>query len=259
MGNDETRRDEALNCLQTDCGLNALIPRFAVTIAEGVRCNIVGHNMAILIYLMRIIQALSSNPNVSLERCLHDIIPSVMSCILSRRITLNIQSESQWKLRVFSSQLLALIVKTYNNRIPNIFSRITLALSRPFYDTNCSMTTLYGALYAIRELGFEAIRSVLIPKVPSIYNTLQRAESNKNLPFERTHVDKVYSFLTETLVNFATKDQRCATELKTLEDFCTSFGGFGEEVYNACKTTATNTSNHNNNSSNNNIWVDRAL
>lgn len=34
-----------------------------------VRCNIAQHNLAILIYLMRMIQSLASNQTISLERC----------------------------------------------------------------------------------------------------------------------------------------------------------------------------------------------
>lgn len=36
VGNDEAKRIEALNCIQMDPGLQALVPRFSLAIVEGV-------------------------------------------------------------------------------------------------------------------------------------------------------------------------------------------------------------------------------
>ena len=52
VGSDETRRAEALQSLACDSGLHQMLPRLCTFIAEGVRVNVVQHNLAILIYLM---------------------------------------------------------------------------------------------------------------------------------------------------------------------------------------------------------------
>ena len=52
VGSDETRRAEALQSLACDPGLHQMLPRLCTFIAEGVRVNVVQHNLAILIYLM---------------------------------------------------------------------------------------------------------------------------------------------------------------------------------------------------------------
>lgn len=46
---------------------NCAVKYFKILIK--VRCNIVQHNLAILIYLMRMMQSLATNPALSLERC----------------------------------------------------------------------------------------------------------------------------------------------------------------------------------------------
>ena len=52
VGSDEPRRAEALQSLTCDPGLHQMLPRLCTFIAEGVRVNVVQHNLAILIYLM---------------------------------------------------------------------------------------------------------------------------------------------------------------------------------------------------------------
>ena len=52
VGSDEGKRAEALQSLACDPGLHQMLPRLCTFIAEGVRVNVVQHNLAILIYLM---------------------------------------------------------------------------------------------------------------------------------------------------------------------------------------------------------------
>ena len=64
VGNDETKRSEALNSLSNDPGLHQLLPRFILFISEGVRLNIHQLNMVILIYLMRMTKAIVENKSI---------------------------------------------------------------------------------------------------------------------------------------------------------------------------------------------------
>lgn len=45
-----------------------MLPRMCTFIAEGVKVNVVQHNLAILIYLMRMVKALLENPSLFLEK-----------------------------------------------------------------------------------------------------------------------------------------------------------------------------------------------
>lgn len=68
VGSDEGRRAEALQSLSCDPGLHEMLPRMCTFIAEGVKVNVVQNNLALLIYLMRMVKALIDNPSLYLEK-----------------------------------------------------------------------------------------------------------------------------------------------------------------------------------------------
>lgn len=68
VGADEARRAEALQSLSADPGLHEMLARMCTFIAEGVRVNVVQNNLALLIYLMRMVKALLDNPSLYLEK-----------------------------------------------------------------------------------------------------------------------------------------------------------------------------------------------
>lgn len=45
-----------------------MLPRMCTFIAEGVKVNVVQNNLALLIYLMRMVKALLDNPALYLEK-----------------------------------------------------------------------------------------------------------------------------------------------------------------------------------------------
>ncbi|KAL3991150.1 hypothetical protein ACH3XW_34700 [Acanthocheilonema viteae] len=229
MGSDDTRRTEALYSLQTDAGLQQLLPRFSVAIVEGVRCNIVQHNLAILIYLMRMIQSLANNPALSLERCLHELLPSVLSCILSRQLCARPETDNHWALREFSSRLLANMCRSYN--ISHLRSRVTQVLAQVWRDENCTLAALYGSLYALNELGVDTVHSVVIPRAAQLHNDLRKIMSDKPNIVDKLAAEKLQNFVIKVLVHFV-KTQK-PVGLKEVADYQNMFGGFGEVVYKA--------------------------
>jgi transcription initiation factor TFIID subunit 6 len=54
--------------LACDPGLHEMLPRMCTFIAEGVKVNVVQNNLALLIYLMRMVRALLDNPALYLEK-----------------------------------------------------------------------------------------------------------------------------------------------------------------------------------------------
>lgn len=59
---------EALQSLASDPGLHEMLPRMCTFIAEGVKVNVVQNNLALLIYLMRMVKALLENQSLYLEK-----------------------------------------------------------------------------------------------------------------------------------------------------------------------------------------------
>ncbi|KAI6205218.1 TAF domain-containing protein [Aphelenchoides besseyi] len=171
MGNDEQKRIEALNTLQNDCGLQLLLPSFSIAILEGVRCNIAQLNLALLIYHMRMLQALSQNKNLALDRVLHYLLPAMLSCILSRRVG-KPNVDNHWPLREFASRLLYNICKTSANS--NTQVRVIQALSGVFTKGNSSMTTMCAAVVALKDFGKEVINSTVVPIAEQLTIAVQK-------------------------------------------------------------------------------------
>lgn len=185
VGSDEARRAEALQSLACDPGLHEMLPRMCTFIAEGVKVNVVQNNLALLIYLMRMVKALLDNPSLYLEKYLHELIPSVSTCIVSRQLCMRPDMDNHWALRDFAARLMAQICKTFNTSTNNVQTRVTRLFSRAL---NCPSQTqtgeggtvmshavreaertplasLYGAIQGLAELGPEVIKVFILPRV----------------------------------------------------------------------------------------------
>ena len=68
VASDENRRTEALNSITHDNGLHQMLPRLCTFVCEGVKVNVTQNNLALLIYLMRMVKSLMDNPTLYLEK-----------------------------------------------------------------------------------------------------------------------------------------------------------------------------------------------
>ncbi|VDN56883.1 unnamed protein product [Dracunculus medinensis] len=228
MGSDDARRTEALHSLQTDAGLQPILPRLTLAIAEGIRCNIAQHNLALLIYLIRMIQSLTLNPALSLDRSLHQLLPAILSCILSRHLCARPDVDNHWALREFSSRLIASICKSYNN-INNLRSRVTQVLTNVLFDDNASINTIYGSVFTLNELGMETIKAVVLPYIPKLFNDIRKSVCDKTSTTEKIAIERLESLIVKILVTYV-RSQKPA-HLKEITDYRSTFGGYGDEVY----------------------------
>lgn len=129
VGSDEARRAEALQSLSADPGLHEMLARMCTFIAEGVRVNVVQNNLALLIYLMRMVKALIDNPSLYLEKYLHELIPSVATCIVSKQLCMRPEMDNHWALRDFASRLMGQICRNFNTSTNNVQTRVTRMFS----------------------------------------------------------------------------------------------------------------------------------
>ncbi|EHA98977.1 Transcription initiation factor TFIID subunit 6 [Heterocephalus glaber] len=90
VGSCKAERVEALQSIATDPGLYQMLPRFSTFISERVCVNVAQNNLALLIYLMRMVKALMDNPTLYLEKYVHELIPAVMTCIVQKYIVVSL-------------------------------------------------------------------------------------------------------------------------------------------------------------------------
>ncbi|XP_063712208.1 transcription initiation factor TFIID subunit 6-like isoform X2 [Symsagittifera roscoffensis] len=248
MNTNEERKSEALASLSTDPGLHALLPRFSAFITHGVRLNVLHRSLAILIYLMRMLSALLNNPNISLEKYLHELVPSVFTCIVNRQLV-----DQHWALRSFAAKCLAMLCQTYSNNVNNLLPRSVNILKQALSEMHTiGFPTLYGVACALGELGNDTIKSVLIPQGKSlgilIQDTLQQcarrehqqqqslaAGANNGLydsaddAMLKKGAQELQTKLTKVLAAFIVAEM---TDLTEFNDFKAHFGYLGAVIYN---------------------------
>lgn len=197
VGSDEARRAEALQSLSCDPGLHEMLPRMCTFIAEGVKVNVVQNNLALLIYLMRMVRALLDNPALYLEKyvscskCgggvyyllishlytsimqLHELIPSVSTCIVSRQLCMRPELDNHWALRDFAARLMAQICKNFNTSTNNLQTRVTRLFSSALQNEKTQLSSLYGAVAGLSELGTEVIKVFIVPRLRFVSDRIE--------------------------------------------------------------------------------------
>ena len=165
VGSDEGRRAEALQSLACDPGLHQMLPRLCTFIAEGVRVNVVQHNLAILIYLMRMVKSLLENQSLFLEKYLHELIPAVTTCIVSKQLCTRPDVDNHWALRDFASRLMSAISKNFHSSTNNIQTRITRMFAEAMRAEKAPLVSFYGAIAGLHEMGTEVIKVFILPHI----------------------------------------------------------------------------------------------
>lgn len=232
VGSDEARRAEALQSLASDPGLHEMLPRMCTFIIEGVRVNVVQNNLALLIYLMRMVKALLDNQSLFLEKYLHELIPSVTTCIVSRQLCMRPELDNHWALRDFASRLMAQICKNFNTSTNNIQTRVTRMFSNALQQGDTlPLSSLYGALEGLSELGTEVVKTFILPRLKSIGARIETHLEGSLI----SNIDKIASSnIKHLLVKVCTpviKNMRNPPDY--LDDYRNEYGYLGIALQNA--------------------------
>ncbi|XP_025191478.1 transcription initiation factor TFIID subunit 6 [Melanaphis sacchari] len=238
VGSDESRRAEALQSLASDPGLHEMLPRMCTFIAEGVKVNVVQNNLALLIYLMRMVKALLDNPALYLEKYLHEIIPSVVTCVVSKQLCMRPEIDNHWALRDFASRLMAQICKMFNTPTNNVQTRITRVFTNATNSDKTALPSVYGALEGLAELGTETIKVFVIPRVHMISDRLDSPEVTQN-NVDRISGNQIKHLLCKILTPVL---KITHSPPDNLEEYKKEFGSVGVQLHAAvCKARVTTT------------------
>lgn len=161
---------EALVSLATDSGLHPLAPYFTYFIADEVSRNL--NNSYQLIALMRLVWSLLQNPHIHIEPYLHQLMPSVMTCLVAKRLG-NKFSDNHWELRNFTACLVALICKRYGHVYHNLQPRVTRTLVHAFLDPTKALPQHFGAIQGLAALGPSAVRLLVLPNLEPYLRLLE--------------------------------------------------------------------------------------
>ncbi|XP_021847743.1 transcription initiation factor TFIID subunit 6 isoform X1 [Spinacia oleracea] len=185
---------EALVSLATDAGLHPLVPYFTCFIADEVARGL--GDFSLLFALMRLVRSLLKNPHIQIEPYLHQLMPSVVSCLVAKRLG-NRLADNHWELRDFAAKLVASICKRFGHAYSNLQPRLTRTLVNAFLDPKRAITQHYGAIQGLGALGPNVVRHLILPNLGSYMRLLEHEmslESQKN-EMKRHEAWRVYGAL----------------------------------------------------------------
>ncbi|KAH0751382.1 hypothetical protein KY285_004530 [Solanum tuberosum] len=185
---------EALRSLATDSGIHPVVPYFTYFISDEVSRNL--NNFPLLFALMRLLWNLLQNTQIHIEPYLHQLMPSIMTCLVARRLG-NRLSDNHWELRDFSATLVALICKRYGRVYHNLQSRVTSTLLHAFLDPTKALPQHYGAIQGLAALGPGVVRLLVLPNLEAYLQLLEpemQPEKQKN-EMKRLEAWRVYGAL----------------------------------------------------------------
>ncbi|KAG4301913.1 hypothetical protein PCANB_002047 [Pneumocystis canis] len=171
----ERLRSAALSSLRQDSGLHQLLPYFVSLVAEKITHNL--KHLFTLNMMMQITWALFDNPNLFIEPYLHQIIPSILTCLVAKKLGENAMSQEHYALRDFAASLLGLICQRFGDVYHTLKPRITRTLLKAFLDNKKPFTTHYGAIIGLSTMGKEVVRVLIMPNI-KIYELLIKDDIN---------------------------------------------------------------------------------
>ncbi|KAL1818055.1 hypothetical protein ACET3Z_020629 [Daucus carota] len=185
---------EALVSLATDSGLHPLVPYFTCFIADEVARGLT--EFSVLFALMRVVWSLLQNPHIRVEPYLHQLMPSVVTCLVAKRLG-NRLADNHWELRDFTANLVAFICRKFGHVYNSLQSRLTKTLLNAFLDPKRAMTQHYGAIQGLAALGPNVVRLLILPNLEAYLKLLEPEmlfENQKN-ELKRYEAWRVYGAL----------------------------------------------------------------
>ncbi len=233
----EQKCQEALGSLSTDPGLYQLLPQFTSFINEGIKVNLTKRKLNSLKQLLKMVSALLENSTLSLEKYLHELVPSVLTCLVNKQVCTRPEAEDHWSLRDLAAKILSRICKKYNNSINNLQTRLTRMLSQALRNTTQGLAVHYGAIMGLVELGSEVVSSLVIPRLRIEGELIRSAQTNTANVVEQVASSRLQNMI-QRQCSPILLNSRPATD--TLQDYQTSYGPLGQVLFNQVKTLRQN-------------------
>ncbi|KAI7833019.1 transcription initiation factor TFIID subunit 6 [Kickxella alabastrina] len=188
-------KSTALESISVDAGIHQLVTYFVQYIAVTIKANL--HNLESLRTAMAVARAIRRNPNLFVEPYMHQLIPSLLTCLVSKRLS-ELPTEDHWSLRDGAAQQISEICSQFGHSYHTLQARIARTLLRAFLDPTKPLTTHYGAIVGLTKLGVSIIRVLVLPNIKS-YMSLLDAEMEKDSEQLKSDGEHCRSALLESL------------------------------------------------------------
>ncbi|KAH9463354.1 hypothetical protein MJO28_008496 [Puccinia striiformis f. sp. tritici] len=192
LSNDLSSKTAALASLSGDPGLHQLVPYLIQFAAEKITINL-SHSEPILEHLrdaLRILESILSNPHSYLEPYLHQILPSILTCLLSSSFpSASLADELEREIRCTAGSLLKSQLNRYQHSYPTLRTRILKTLTKSLIDPQSTDRNQLGAIIGVKSLGLEATKTVLSQNIKAFGESLDLGLSEGKL--DQSRVDNL--------------------------------------------------------------------
>lgn len=191
----QKHRNACLASIAEEPGLMQLLPYLTQFVHESCQKSL--RNLPWLFTLMRLSHAIISNANFIVTRYLHQLLPSVVTCIVKDRLCAN-PRDNHWLLRDYSAFLISEICGRQAAKHPSLQPRITATLEDALVNPEKPMTTHYGAIVGLGYLGFRVVEAVIVPhleKYIELIDSILDKSAGRPRSVRRMEAAKVYGAL----------------------------------------------------------------
>lgn len=162
----------ALESLETDNGIHQLVPYFVRFAQEEVATSL--KNLPRLNAVIAAVRALVSNAHVHVELYLHQLMPSVVTCLVAKKLGGEPDEQNDHcALRERAAETMALVCSKFGEQYPTIQPRITRTLVKALLDPAKPLATHYGAVVGLAALGPRVTRLLILPHLRQYLETLE--------------------------------------------------------------------------------------
>ncbi|KAF9996892.1 hypothetical protein BGZ80_010004 [Entomortierella chlamydospora] len=171
LSQDEVLRATGISSLQNDPGLHQLLPYFVQLVAEKVTQNT--RNLPVLVSMMAMVRALLDNDNLFIEPYLHQLMPTILTCVVGKRLGESPAQEDHWSLRSTATDIILMICEKYGSSYHTLQPRVTRTLLRAFLDPEKPLTTHYGAILGLSRMGNEVFKTLVVPNLKTYSSVIE--------------------------------------------------------------------------------------
>lgn len=159
------------------------------------------------------------------------MVPAVTTCIVSRLLCNRPELDNHWALRDFGARLMSQICKNFNTSTNNLQTRVTRIYSQALQNDKAYLSSLYGAITGLSELGSEVIKVFVIPRLRFISERIEPHLQGGNM----SNTDKIAAGHIRNSLQ-----KSCAPVLKTIratpdviEEYKRDYGFLGATLHQA--------------------------
>lgn len=158
--------------------------------------------------------------------------------------------DNHWALRDFAARLMSQICKNFNTSTNNLQTRVTRLFSSALQNDKTQLSSLYGAIAGLSELGTEVIKVFIVPRLKFISDRIEPQLQGSTI----SNTDKIAAGHIRAMLQ-----KSCAPVLKTLrnqpdivEEYKKDYGFLGLTLHQAvvkARNAPPSSGNNNSNSS----------